>query len=162
MKLFIKGLVIDGKHMKARINEDPDVRWVRTTNPNEPSLASANKKVDCAICKRYYGSKEKLKTHWHQYHMSRISLIQRKSFGCPVAGCSFSKKGTKLQEHLEVTHSCTTLLEAGVDVYKVRRNKLSDYAKAEILTWLKKKRFVIVRRKIPILPKPKDEIGDEV
>jgi hypothetical protein len=136
MKRFLEAMNKRFPSLKASLTKSAEIKGEKTKNSAVPRTLGSKWIVDCTFCRRTFKTRKVLKTHWKSYHWSDCSTVQRKSKGCPVKGCSFDKGNKALKEHVQDEHDCVKLLDAGIDVYKVRRQNMSTPEKLATLKWL--------------------------
>ena len=109
-----------------------------------------------------------IRAHWWFSHFKDTDRAPIRFKGkCPV--CCFdensrnNKKTLSLREHFEKRHDAITLMEAGVDVFKIRRSCLSKHARVKIANWFLKKGMIQIEGgMLPIPVAPVDEPDDDM
>ena len=149
MKIFVESMNSRFPALKARIARSPEIKGRKTQNESVCRTIASKWKVDCNLCSRLFKNRKVLKTHWKSYHWSDCPTVQRKQKGCPVKGCSFTKSNKALKEHAQQNHTVIQLLQAGIDVHKVRRLKMTRNDEIAVLKWLEEKKFVVVDGELP-------------
>lgn len=157
MKYFCDNLKINGDKITAYINQSPSVRFTTAGLSPRRWRTTEYPRVKCPICGVISRTRRLNTRHWEQYHWRHCDKVQRREEGCKVPKCSFKGKNSKLDEHLRNKHTCTQILDAGFDVFKIRRKCMDDHQKLETIKWLQKKKLVTVDGDLPKLSATKAE-----